>query len=84
MFLQDFDTTRKDKSVKINKTSVIALQSTGRGYAAASNFFALNLPPTVHQRHWSFYNNKLEQENQLLVKNLTKNACQELLHNHKN
>ena len=52
--------------------SVIALRSIGKGYSAARKLFAiLNLSPPVHQRHWSSYNDKLEQESQQLVKNNT-------------
>ena len=49
------------------------------------NLFALlNLSPPVHQQNRSSYNEKLDQESQLLLKNVTKSAGQELLHNCKN
>ena len=51
MFLQYFNTMKKDnESFNINKTSVILLQSNGKGYSAAWKLFAsLNLAPPVHQ-----------------------------------
>ena len=57
--------------------SVIALRSIGKWRSVAPKVFALpNLSPPVHQQHCFSYTVRLEQESQLLVKNLTENAWQ--------
>ena len=62
-----------------------ALRSIGKGCSAARKFSAsLYLTPPSHQQHWSSYSDRLDQKSQLLVKIITQNVCQELLHDHKN
>lgn len=61
MVREYFNTTRKDKSSSINKTSVIALHSIGKCCSAARKVFTLlNLSPIVRQQHCSSYNVRLE------------------------
>ena len=61
----------------MNNVSVIALRSIGKWRSVAPKVFSLpNLSPPVHQQHFFSYTVGSEQESQLLVKNLTENACQ--------
>ena len=79
--IQYFDSTKRDnKTFDINKASVIALRSIGKGYSAARKLFALlNLSPPIHQRHWSAHTERLEQESLVLLKETTDRPCEELL-----